>query len=119
MPDFIVLPHWDSMSNPPSHIILTPGRPVLFLGPYFIVSTMQAGTTPIFNVFGMTGPSSNRESNPSIVAFYDQQGLLFVTWGLHQEPNTPDHHRVNPQEAKGGDDLIHLAGWPSCLPRFG
>ena len=39
----------------------------MFRGPHFIVSTMQAGTTPIFNVFGMTGPSSNRESNPQIL----------------------------------------------------
>ena len=58
----------------------------MFHGPHFIVSTMQAGTTPIFNVFDMTVPSSNRESKPTnplgqgwvppIVAFYDQQGLL-------------------------------------------
>ena len=39
----------------------------MFRGAYFIVNTMQAGTTPIFNVFGMTGPSSNRESNPQIL----------------------------------------------------
>ena len=48
---FIVLPHWDNIgphANPPSHIILTPGPPVMFRGPYFILSTMQAGTTPIF-----------------------------------------------------------------------
>ena len=89
---FLVLPHWDNMSphaTPPSHIILTPSRLVMFRGPYFILSTMQAGTTPIFKVFGMTGPSTNRESNlqiflvsarfplyQAIVTFYDQQGLL-------------------------------------------
>ena len=56
----VIGPH----ANPPSHIILTPGRPVMFHGPYFILSTMQAGTTPIFNVFGMTGHSTNEESNP-------------------------------------------------------
>ena len=80
-------------------VILTPGRPVMVRGPHFIISTMQAGTTPIFNVFGMTGPSTNRESNPQnllvgarsppIITFYDQQGLLrtySVTRGLHQEP---------------------------------
>ena len=50
------------LTNPPSHILLTPGRPVMFRGPFFM-STMQAGTTPIFKVFGMTGPSMNRESN--------------------------------------------------------
>ena len=37
------------------------GRPVMFRGLSFIVNTMQTGTTTIFNVFGMTGPSSNRE----------------------------------------------------------
>ena len=36
----------------------------MFRGPHFIIRTMQAGTYPIFKVFGMTGPSSNRESNP-------------------------------------------------------
>ena len=35
----------------------------LYCGPYFIVSTMQAGNTPIFNIFGMTGPNSNWESH--------------------------------------------------------
>ena len=29
-------------ANPSSHIILTPGRPVMFRGPHFIISTMQA-----------------------------------------------------------------------------
>ena len=29
-----------------------------------ILSAMQAGTTAIFNVFGMTGPSNNHELNP-------------------------------------------------------
>ena len=36
----------------------------MFRGPYFILSTIQAGTTPIFNVFGMTGPSTKRKLNP-------------------------------------------------------
>ena len=44
---------------------------VMFRGPHFIISTMQAGLTPIFKIFGMTGPSTNRESNPQ---------------NLHQEP---------------------------------
>ena len=48
----------------PSHIILTPGQPVMFRGSFFILSIMPAGTTTIFNVSGMTGPSSNWESNP-------------------------------------------------------
>ena len=37
----------------------------MFRGPYFIVNTMQGGTTPILKVFGMTGPSTHRESNGS------------------------------------------------------
>ena len=64
-------------------------------GPYFIISTMQAGTTPIFNVFGRTGPSTNRESNPQYLLDGARSPLLrsagvtedlFVTRGLHQEP---------------------------------
>ena len=34
---FIVLPHWNVINphtNPPSHIILTPGRPLMFRGPF-------------------------------------------------------------------------------------
>ena len=38
---------------PPSHIILTPGRPVMFHGPHFLLSAKQAATTTIFRVFGM------------------------------------------------------------------
>ena len=68
---FIVLPHWDNVigphANTPSHNIRTPGQPVMFRGPFFIVSTMQSETTLIFNVFGMTRPSSDRESNPQIL----------------------------------------------------
>ena len=36
------------IKNAPSHTILTLGRPVMFRGSYFILSTMQAGTTPMF-----------------------------------------------------------------------
>ena len=36
----------------------------LFCGPYFILSTKQAGTTLIFNIHGMTGPSTYQELNP-------------------------------------------------------
>ena len=48
----------DSMLTLPSHNILTPGQPVMFLGPSFILRTMQGGTTPIIKVFGVTGPST-------------------------------------------------------------
>ena len=93
---FIVLPR--PHANSPSQIILTLGRPVMFRGPYFILSTMQAGTTHIFKVFGMTGPSTNQESNPQnhlVGAKSPYRRLLrsagatedlFVTKGLHQEP---------------------------------
>ena len=50
----------------------------MFHGPSFIVSTMQAGTTPIFNVFGMTGPSTNREANPQILLVGESVDLLEV-----------------------------------------
>ena len=56
----VIGPH----AYPPNHIILTPGQRVMCYGTYFIMSTMQEGTSPIFKVFGMTGPSTNRKSNP-------------------------------------------------------
>ena len=36
----------------------------MFCDAHFIISTMQAGTTPIFKVFGLTGPSTNPEIEP-------------------------------------------------------
>ena len=33
----------------------------MFCGSYFIVNIIQVGTTPIFNVCGMTGYSINRQ----------------------------------------------------------
>ena len=73
-------------ANPPSHIILTLGRPVMFRGPSFIVSTMQEETTPIFKRlwYDWTQQQPGIEPTnplgqcwvPPIVAFYDQQGLL-------------------------------------------
>ena len=75
----------------------------MFCGPHFMVSTMQAGTTPTFNVFGMTGPSSNRELNPQIllvsagsppiIAFYDQQVIL-RTYLLPGSSITPDQESL-------------------------
>ena len=72
--------------NPPSHIILTPGRPVMFRGPSFIVSTMQEETTSIFKRlwYDWTQQQPGIEPTnplgqcwfPPLVAFYDQQGLL-------------------------------------------
>ena len=45
---FTVLPHWETCHNK-----LTPsyGRPVMFRGPIFILSTMQAGTTTILSLW--------------------------------------------------------------------
>ena len=69
----------------------------MFCGRHYNVSTMQGGTTPILNVFGMTGPSSNRESNPQILLVSARSPYrrllrsagatedLFVTRVLHQE----------------------------------
>ena len=69
---------------------------------------MQAGTTPILKVFGMTGPSTNWESNPQIllvsagsppyiIAFNDQQGLLrtyLSPRGSVRNPLAPNPHAV-------------------------
>ena len=41
-------------ANPTSHIILTPGEPDMLCGSYFMLSAMQAGTTTISKIFGMT-----------------------------------------------------------------
>ena len=58
----------------------------MFRGPFFIVSTMQAGTTPTFNVFGMNWTQQQPGIEPTkplgqclfppFFAFYDQQWLL-------------------------------------------
>ena len=67
-------------------------------GPHFIISTMQAGTTPIFNGFGMTGPSSNRESNPQNLLVSARSSLSWPFtisrgyWG-------PIRHQGAPSEA--------------------
>ena len=69
----------DPHANPPSHIILTPGRPVMFRGPYFIVSTMQEDTTPIFKLlwYDWTQQQPGIEpTNPHGQCWYDQQGIL-------------------------------------------
>ena len=76
--------------GPNARFKLTPGRPVMFRCPSFIVSTMQEETTPIFNVFGMTGPSSNRESNPQILLVSDGSPLsspFTISRGPH--PRSP------------------------------
>ena len=84
-----MLPHWDNIyANPPSHIILTPGRPVMFRGPSFIVSTMQEETTPIFKHlwYDWTQQQPGIEPRnplgqcwvPPIIAFYEIQPNLFL-----------------------------------------
>ena len=56
----------------------------MFCGPYFLMNTMQAGTHAsrdhfhLFNVFGMTEPSTSRESN---------RRNLLVSAGSH--PSSP------------------------------
>ena len=96
----------------------------MFHGPYFILSAMQVGTTPIFNVFGMTGPSSNRESNPQNLLvrtgspyrrLLQSAGAtqdLYVTRELHQEP-PPRSSIRSPHPGSPQPGL--LQGCP-CLP---
>ena len=50
-----------------------------------MVSTMQGGTTPIFNVFGMTGPSTNRESNPQILLMDPPYCRLLLSAGATED----------------------------------
>ena len=106
----------------------------MFRGPHFIVSTMQAGTTPIFNVFGMTGPSSNRESNPQILLVSAGSPLSspFTIsrgyWGpirYQGAPSgapTPDPHRVGDehvQEILTSLDVENLQKVQQCLTDAG
>ena len=116
---FIVLPHWDNIgqhANPPSHTILTPGRPVMFCGSYFMLSGTQAATTTISNVFGMTlvdpAPTRNQTHNalgqswvPPIIAFFNQQGLLRA----YSPPGSP-----HPQPPQG--DII---SWVTLCHEYG
>ena len=64
---FIVLPHWDNMSQ--AQMLTHPVT--LYTGPTSYVSWAPLNHKyhtsrdhSIFEVFGMTGPSTNRESNP-------------------------------------------------------
>ena len=60
----------------------------MFRGPYFITSTRQEGTTTILKVFGITGPSTNRESN-----FADGMDVC--------DRNTPNFQHKIRQAARG------------------
>ena len=65
---FRVLPHCQIKglhATQPSHIILTPGRPVIFGVSYFMLSAIQLSRNhSYFKVFGMT-------LFPLLVTFYD------------------------------------------------
>ena len=108
----------------------------MFLGPHFVLSTMQEGTTHIFKVFGTTGRSTNWESNPQfsfflnllgqcwippIVSFYDQQGLLRTNrrQGAPSGAPTSDPHRGLRFIGEAGADLSgctsYQAGAVWCL----
>ena len=73
-------------ATPPSHIILTPGRPVMFYDSHFFLTPIQAGTTTTFNIFSITlvNQSGIKPISqcwvPPIVAFYRKQGLLKADW---------------------------------------
>ena len=96
----------------------------MFCGPNFIISTMQAGITPVFKVVGMTGPSTNWESNPQnllgqcwvppIVAFYDQQGLLRA-YSLPGSSIRSPH----PGSPRGHYNRRYTSQWPYIPPYFG
>ena len=77
----------------------------MFCGPYVILSTMQAGTTPIFNVFGMTWPSTNRESNPQNL-LVDARFPLSSPFTISRGYWRPIHH----QGASSGAPTPNLHG---------
>ena len=80
----------------------------MFRGPYFILSTMQAGTTPIFNVFGMTGPSTNRESNPKNL-FVGAGFPLSLPFTISRGYWGPIHHQGAPAGAPSLDpQVVHI-----------
>ena len=69
---FIVLPHWDNMSQ--AHMLTHPvtlywhqANQLCFMVPPSSWVPCKKRPLPFLNVFGMTGPSSNRESNPQIL----------------------------------------------------
>ena len=112
-------------ASPPSHIILTPGRPVMFRGPSFIVSTMQGRTTPIFKRlwYDWTQQQPGIEPTnplgqcwvPPIVAFYDQQGLLrtyLLPGGSIRSPH-PGSPRGCPVTIHG--EIIHTPAQPPSV----
>ena len=82
----------------------------MFCGPYFIASTMQEETTPIFKRlwYNWTQQQPGIEPTnplgqcwvPPIVAFYDQQGLL-RTFSLPGGSIRSPHHR-SPRGKEGG-----------------
>ena len=88
---------------------LTRGRTVMFHGPYSIVSTMHGGITPIVTVFGMTGPSRNKESN--------SQNVLVSPW----VPPPPYHSLL--QSAEATEELFIIRGLhqdtPPWIPTVG
>ena len=100
----------------------------MFRGPHFIISTMQAGTTPIFKVFGMTGPSTKHQPGiepieslsqclvPPIVAFYNQQGLLRAYSSPGSSIRSP--HPGPPQDGPFLAALTTSRGyWEPILPK--
>ena len=75
-------------TTPASHIILTRGQPVMFRGSYLMLRAIQAVTTTIFKVFGMT-------RLPLLVPFYDQQGILGAYSSYEAEAPPWDAHGVH------------------------
>ena len=76
-------------------------QPVMFCGSYFILSTMQAGCTPIYNFFGVTRTSTNGELNP-------QNHLVSA--------ECPPPLSLLLQSAGATEDLFIKRGPPSRIP---
>ena len=73
-----------------SHIILTPGRPVMFPGSYFMVGAMQAATTTkTVKVFAMTiNTRKTEEAQYSLGCYTDQKAGQYNGQGVYCGPNT-------------------------------
>ena len=111
--------------------IPTPGRPVMFCGPSFIVSTMQEETTPIFKRLWYDWTQQQpgiKPTNPlgqcwvpPIVAFYDQQGIL-RTYSLPRGSNRSPHPgspRGQQCRASCGGHIRHHEDCPSTCGTAG
>ena len=73
----------------------------MFRGPSFIVSTMQAGTTPIFNVFGGVG----RHSGKPCSMFYSKKAKESVKLAMEPVLNSQIERRTSKRPASTSAEL--------------